>query len=212
MKLKNLAWMVGLCAALAATSAYSQQRKAGDVYLGAALGYVLAPDAEDEMQAAADQAFGTGAVSVSVDDGVFGWNAYGGWFLSDAVAVEVGYLGGADTEVTLRQAGGGESATGDLSTTAFYGAAVAHLPMSDGASVSPFVKAGMARWESEFSLNLPSGRLSSDDDGTDFLVGGGVDVAMNETISVRGEWMMLMFDDEAGGAQHRFQVGLNIAF
>ena len=48
MALKQLAWLTGLCAALVATSAYSQHREAGDVYIGGAIGYNIAPDAEDE--------------------------------------------------------------------------------------------------------------------------------------------------------------------
>ena len=212
MALKHWAWLTGLCVALAAPSAYSQHREAGDVYLGAALGYNIAPDAEDEAQAAADEGVGAGLVSVSVDDGVLGWSAYGGYFIADALAVEVGYLGNADMDIDLVQRFDGVGLKGDWSTSAFYGAVVAHLPMSDGAALSPFVKAGLARWEAEIALDVQGVNFSVDDDGTDLLFGGGVDVPMNETASIRGEWMMLLLEDDDGGTQHRFQVGLNIAF
>ena len=208
MTLKHWAWLTGLVAALAATSAYSQHREAGDVYLGAALGYHMAPDFEDELQNASDVLLGTGTASASVDDGVFGWGAYGGYFLTDTLAAEAGYLGNADMDVSLRFGGGGEI-KGDLSSSAFYGAVVAHLPMSDGAAASPFIKAGLARWDVEVSWK---GGDTVDDDGTDLLLGAGVDVPINEDASIRGEWMMLLIEDDDGGSQHRFQVGVNFAF
>ena len=206
---KHWVWLTGLCVALAAPSANSQHREAGDVYLGVALGYNIAPDAEDEYQAAVnadDEKFGTGPTSVSIDDGVFGWGAYGGYFFSDALAVEAGYLGNADME--YRTVEGSVELKYDLSTSAFYGAVVAHLPMSDGAAVSPFIKAGLARWEIEYSGEGGSREF----DGTDLLLGAGADVPMNEDVSIRGEWMMLLIEDEKGGTQHRFQVGVNFAF
>lgn len=211
MALKQLAWLTGLCAALVATSAYSQHREAGDVYIGGAIGYNIAPDAEDEAQAAADEVIGAGQATVSVDDGVFGWSAYGGIFVADALAVEAGYLGNADMDLDIRFAG--VEVRGDWSMSAFYGALVAHVPMSDGASVSPFFKAGLARWDMEYSAEVAPGfGISVDDDGTDLLFGAGVDVPISEDASIRGEWMMLLLEDDDGGSQHRFQVGLNIAF
>ena len=209
MGLKHWTWMTGLVAALVATPAYSQRHDAGDVYLGAALGYHVAPDAEDEAQSAADERTGAGTLSVSVDDGALGWGVYGGYFLADTLAVEIGYLDNADMEVGVRVRGGGEIKV-DWSTSAFYGAVVAHIPVSDGASVSPFVKAGMVRWEGEYSSGEP-GVEFEDGDGTDLLFGGGVDFPINETASIRGEWMMLLIEDDHGGAQHRFQVGVNFA-
>ena len=211
MTLKHWAWMTGLAAALAATSAYSQNREAGDVYLGAALGYNIAPDAEDEAQAAADEEIGAGQVSVSVDDGAFGWGAYGGYFFADALAVEAGYLGNADMEISYRFEGIGVEVKGDWSMSAFYGAVVAHLPMFDGAAASPFIKAGLARWDMEIAIKGVE-NVSFDDNGTDLLLGAGADVPINEDASIRGEWMMLLIEDDNGGTQHRFQVGLNFAF
>ena len=209
MTLKHWAWLTGLCAALAATSAWSQHREAGDVYLGAALGYNMAPDAEDEAQKTVNSVAeerGLGSISVSIDDGVFGWGGYGGYFVTDSLAMEVGYLGNADMDVEL----GGLN--GDWSTSAFYAAAVAYIPMSDGSAAFPFVKAGFARWDSEISINLGSNIvISEDDDGTDLLVGAGLDVPVNEAVSIRGEYMLLLLDDDDGGSQHRFQVGVNFA-
>ena len=206
MALKHWAWLTGLCVALAAPLAYSQQREAGDVYLGAALGYNMAPDAEDEGQKEIDEVYGVGQVPVSVDDGVFGWGAYGGYLFADFLALEFGYLGNADMDVTL----GGVNV--DWSTSAWYAAAVAYIPMSDGAAAFPFVKGGFARWESEFSVDAGEATISYDEDGTNLLLGAGIEVPVGDKVSIRGEYMLLLLDDDDYGSHHRLQVGVNFAF
>ena len=209
---KHWVWLTGLCVALAAPSVFSQHREVGDVYLGAALGYNMAPDAEDEVQKIFDEGIGQeGVASVSVEDGVFGWSAYGGYFLADSLALELGYLGNADMDVKVR-AVGYEIVNSDVSTSVFYAAAVAYIPMSDGAAVFPFFKGGLFRWESETSYNILGVTGTEDDDGTNLLLGAGVDVPVGDKASIRGEYMMLVLDDDDGGSHHRFQVGVNFAF
>ena len=210
MTLKHWAWMTGLVAALAATSGHAQQRGAGDVYLGAALGYNMAPDAEEEAQRETDLAVGAGSVDVSIEDAVFGWGAYAGYFVADILALEAGYLGNADMEVEVEALG--ERLTGDWSTSALYAAAAAYIPVPEDSAAFPFVKAGFARWDAEISFDLGEGvSISDDEDGTDLLLGGGIDVPLNESVSIRGEYMLLLLDDEDGGSHHRFQVGVNFA-
>ena len=212
MTLKHFACLMGLCGALVATSAYAQNREAGDVYLGAALGYNMAPDVEDEIQQLFDTEFGQGVVSASVDDGVLGWGAYGGYFFTDSLALELGYLDNADMDVSLRVVGT-EIATVDVSTSLLYFGALAYIPMSDEAAVFPFFKGGLFRWESELSYSDILGTtISDDDDGVDPFVGAGVDVPVGDKVSIRGEYMMLIVDDDDGGNHHRFQVGVNFGF
>ena len=136
------AWMAGLVASLVAPSAYSQHREAGDVYWGATLGYHLAPDMEGELQRVLDAEYGAGDVSVSVDDGVVGWGVYGGFAVADGLALEAGYLGNTDMEITLWREAGRATAEVDLSSSAFYAAVVANFPMPRGSTMYPFVKAG----------------------------------------------------------------------
>ena len=223
MTLKHWAWLTGLAAALAATSAYSQHREAGDVYLGAALGYNIAPNLENERQKDADELADENEellgidymTDVSVDDGVFGWGAYGGYFITDSLVLEFGYLDNADMEADhIHTVAGVESESDryDISTSVLYSTLVAYIPMSDGAAAFPFVKGGLARWEMEWSFEGEGGARSVDSDGNDLLLGAGVDVPVNEDASIRGEWMMLLIGDDNGGTQHRFQVGLNFAF
>ena len=95
------AWWSGLVAALVVTPAYSQHRESGDVYMGAALGYHLVPDSEDELQGDLNADPETRGVLASIDDGVIGWGVYGGFAVTDELALEAGYLGNADMGITL---------------------------------------------------------------------------------------------------------------
>ena len=206
------AWMAGLVASLVAPSAYSQHREAGDVYWGATLGYHLAPDMEGERQRVLDAEYGAGDISVSVDDGVVGWGVYGGFAVADGLALEAGYLGNTDMEITLRREADRATAEVDLSSSAFYAAVVANFPMPRGSTMYPFVKAGMARWETETPFELGAITVSEDDDGTDPLFGVGVDVPGFGTGTFRGEYMVFLIDDDEGGHHHRFQAGINFTF
>ena len=215
MKLKQLTWMTGLVAALASTSAYSQQyRESGDVYFGGGLGYYTATEAEDELQQDLDTVFGSGTVQTDVDDGALGWSVYGGFAVSDGVALEAGYLGSTDLDVDLRWQGG--TARANWSTSAFYAAVVAHIPMRHGAAAHPFLKAGIARWDADVRVSLDIDgdpeTISADDDGTDPLLGVGVDIPGFGALSFRGEYLLLWIDDVDGGLQHRFQAGVNYRF
>ena len=212
MALKHWAWLTGLCVALAAPLAYSQHREAGDVYLGLALGYHMAPEAEGELQRGLDSAYGTGVISASVDDGVVGWGVYGGFAVADGLVLEVGYLGNTDMEITGRRAFDGATEKGDISTSAFYAAVVGYFPMPHGSAVYPFIKVGMARWDAEASAEVAGITVSVDDDGSDALFGVGVDVPGFESVSFRGEYMLLWIDDDDGGYHHRFQAGVNFTF
>ena len=191
--------MVGLIAALAAAPAYPQH-EGGNVYMGVAGGYQFAPD----MQGALREELSD--TSVSVDDGVFGWSAYGGYFATNGVAIELGHLGTADIDVGNRRG----TITGSLSVSAFYAAVAGYFPMSVGSSAFPFVKVGMVRWESDTSItDGPAGRF--DEDGTDPLLGVGFDIIRFDGLSFRGEYLLALIDDESGN-HHRFQVGLHFTF
>ena len=211
MELKQWGWTIGLVAALASTSAYSQQhREAGDVYFGGALGYYVTPEAEDELQQSLDTTIGLGTARATIDDGAIGWSVYGGFAVSDALALEAGYLGSADQDIDIQILG--ETVGADWSISAFYAAVVAHFPMPSGAAVYPFVRAGIARWDGDASLSVAGRTITLDDDGTDPLFGVGVDIPGFGAFSFRGEYLLLVIDDDDGGYQHRFQAGVSFTF
>lgn len=211
MELKQWGWTIGLVAALASTSAYSQQhREAGDVYFGGALGYYVMPEAEDELQQSLDTAIGLGTTRATIDDGAIGWSVYGGFAVSDGLALEAGYLGSADQDIDIQLQG--ETVETDRSTSAFYAAVVAHFPMPYGAAAYPFVRAGIARWDTDTSLSVAGRTITRDDDGTDPLFGVGVDIPGFNALSFRGEYLFLSIDDDGGGHQHRFQAGVSFTF
>ena len=174
--------------------------------MGAMLGYHMAPDLEEELDAESVE------ISVSVDDGVVGWGIHGGFAVADGLALEVGYLGNADMGVTKRSVVNGASEDWDLSLSAFYAAVVAHFPMPHGSTVYPFVRAGMARWDAESSFESDDFTFSENDDGTDPLFGVGVDVPGFESGAFRGEYLFFWIDDDDGGIHHRFQAGINFTF
>ena len=211
IELKQWIWMTSLVAALASTSAYSQQhREAGDVYFGGALGYYATPQAEDELQRSLDTAAGLGTVRASVDDGAIGWSVYGGFAISDGLVLEAGYLGSADSDVSLQLEG--QTVEGDWTTSAFYAAVVGYFPMPRGAAAYPFLKLGVALWDADATLNIAGHTVSDDWDGTDPLFGVGFDIPGFEALSFRGEYLLLWIDENDGGNQHRFQAGVSFTF
>ena len=218
------AWLTGLVAALVATPAYSQHREAGDVYVGATLGYHTLPDAEEEFQRDVEADGDIRNPLLSVDDGVIGWGVYGGYAVTDGLALEAGYLGNGDMEMSLR----GElrdlnnlpvEAEADVSSSAFYLTVVASFPMPREWAVYPFARAGLVRWETEASFRIEGlpfpvdeDELDQDDDGTDPLFGVGVDVPGFGTGALRVEYMIFWIGDRDGGRHHRFQAGINFTF
>lgn len=207
---RRLAWMTGLVAVLVATSAYSQHRESGDVYMGAALGYHVESEAEE-----AESRLQSRFESASIDDGAIGWSVYGGFAVADGLALELGYLGNIDMEIAVRATADAATVKADWSTSAFYAAVVGHFPMPRGSAAYPFLKAGIARWDTDASLKVGGQSVSvADDSGTHPLFGVGVDVLGFRNLAVRGEYMLLWLDvgDGEGGHHHRFQAGVNFTF
>ena len=224
MESVRLAWLTGLVAVLVATSAHSQHRESGDVYLGATLGYHKMPDAEEDLQRELDANRGFLNPSVSVDDGVVGWGLYGGYAVTDGLALEVGYFGNQDMEMSLRGELQGTTvlpivADADISSSAFHASVVAGIPMPSGSAVYPFVRAGVIRWETKASLRIEGlpfpvedDGLVQEEDGTDPLFGVGFDVPGFGTGTFRCEYVLFWIGDDDGGRHHRFQAGVNFTF
>lgn len=205
------AWMSGLVAALVAASVHAQHRDFGDVYVGAALAYHVAPDVQSMIQRDIDADPQARGASVSVDEGVLGWGVYGGFAVTEWLALEAGYLGNADMETTLRGAMF-PPVEGDFSLSMFHAAVVAGFPMPRGSTMYPFVKAGVARWNVESSFTLGGITITDEIDGTDPLFGVGVDVPGLGAATFRGEYTFFLIDDDDGEHHHRFQAGVNFTF
>ena len=207
LRSKHWKWIVtaSLLAVLSTTTTAYAQHEAGNAYVGVAAGYHLAPEISDGPE-------GLNALNASwsAEDGILGWSAYGGYFVVNNLAIEAGWLGSADMDIELRVED--EIIDGNYSLSAFYGALVGYVPRPFASMAFPFLKIGLARWESDFSFTVDDLTIAGEGDGTAPLLGAGVDVLGLGDLSVRGEYVFLWIDDDDGGSQHRFQVGVNFAF
>ena len=206
MKIKLTA-LAATCSLLVSMQAQAQQF--GDLYVGASLAYHTLPDAEKELRS---DLRGTGIEITAFEDGVSGLSLYGGYSVVEGGAIEIGFLNAADVEVKVRTAGSPGGLTGSVSMSAFYAALVGHFPTADHARFHPFLKAGMANWDSESSVYVNGLQFQENDDGTDPLLGFGIDTPGPYNTSIRGEYILLLIDDDNGGKHHRFQAGLKYIF
>ena len=223
----RLAWFVGLCAVLVTTSAYSQNR-AGNVYVGAALGMTWYPeleegvgDFENELRR---EGFTDFKLSTSSDERAFAWNLFAGYAVSEVFAIEAGYLGSGKVSMGLDLSGtlDGEQlrfgTDAQASRWSLYGALVGHVPMNS--FVKPFGKIGIRWWDDEIdgtaTIVLGNTRypisLSEHDNGFGLLFGIGADVPMTESASFRIEYLHLPLGDDHGGDEHRAHVGMYYTF
>ena len=104
----RLALFAVLCAVLVATSAYAQSR-AGDVYVGAALGMAWYPQLEDGVRDLERELQEEGppglSLTTSSDESAFAWNLFAGYFVNEVLAVEAGYLGSSKVSMQIDVSG-----------------------------------------------------------------------------------------------------------
>ena len=72
--------------------------------------------------------------------------------------------------------------------------ALVKLPVSE--MINPFFKAGIHNWDAKSSISSSAVNASLDDDGTDMFYGIGMNVAVNKSLSVRGEFERFDFDGD----------------
>lgn len=232
--MKILTWLTVICALLVAASVYPQER-GGDMYAGAALGTVLYSELEKQSQDFEDELRREGVpdffnLSLSADDRGYTWSAFAGYHLNDDFAIEVGYLGRDEVNLRIDLAGTIEEFEGSLDFKvehkvkirrwSLYGALVRQVSI-DFASVMPFVKIGVRRWNDEFvgmgeitlaNSRLPEPAFIDDDNGFGLLLGGGLDVPVNDAASLRVEYLYLPLSDDYGGDEHRAYLGAYYSF
>jgi len=118
------------------------------------------------------------------DDSDTGWKIFGGYDLSDNIAVEGAW---ADLgEMTASRPG----RSGGIEVDGFILDAKGTLPLNEQFGV--FAKLGFMMWDAE-----GTGALSGlDDDGTDFHYGIGVQYMFTEQFGIIGEWEAIDLDDD----------------
>ena len=223
----RLAWFVGLCAVLVTTSAYPQNR-AGNVYVGAALGMTWHPELEEGVGDFENElrqgGFADFNLSTSSDERAFAWNLFAGYAVSEVLAIEAGYLGSGKVSMRLDVSGTLDGEQLRFGTDAqarrwsLYGALVGHVPTNS--FVRPFGKIGIRRWDDEIdgtatavlgNISYPIS-LREHDNGFGLLFGIGADVPMTESASFRVEYLHLPLSADHGGNEHRAHVGMYYAF
>ena len=220
-------WLLGACAVLIAIPAHPQQR-AGDVYVGAALGMTWYPDLEEDTGAFENElrqaGFADFNFSTSTDDRAHAWSVYAGYAVNEAFAVEGGFLGSGKVNMGLDVSGTYDGqrqhldADGRNRRSSLYGALVGRAPADS--VVKPFGKIGLRRWDDEVEGTVTfaaggireSSPVSEDDHGYGFLLGVGADVALTEAASFRFEYLYLPLGDDHGGDEHRVQLGMHYTF
>ncbi|SEA12318.1 Outer membrane protein beta-barrel domain-containing protein [Thiothrix caldifontis] len=122
------------------------------------------------------------------------WKAFAGVRVNDNIVVEGGYVDfGKQT---------GSHTSGDISqqATAFTTAAVAGIPMNE--QIEIFGKAGIARW----TLEKTDSSGTTENTGTDVLVGVGADYNLGDNMGVRAEWER--FKDVGSTADHSGDIDM----
>ncbi len=124
-----------------------------------------------------------------LNDSDTGWKVYGGYQLSENLAVEGGYVNLGKVE---------ESSFGttvSAEQTGFNVVALGLLPLNQGFSL--FGKIGLFFWDSDVKVSIPGfGSASGSDSGTDITYGFGLKYDIDRKIAVRGEWER--FEDDIG--------------
>ena len=227
--MKTLTWLTAICAVLVATSVYPQER-VGDMYVGASSGMAFYPDLEEQTRKFENELrqegyTGIDNLSFSTDDRVFAWSAYAGYHLNDDFAIEVGYLGSSEVNQRLELAGtfDGLEVSFDFKVKvrrwSLYAALVRQFSMDS--SFVPFVKIGMRRWDDKFKntgkITIANRTASvpldfEGDNGLGLLLGGGLDVPVTDTASLRIEYLYLPLSEDHGGNEHRAHLGAYFAF
>ena len=163
-------------------------------YVGAGIGMVSIPSADD-------------APWMGTDTSMFAGNIYAGVSFNDFIGVEVGYLKSTKGDVKASN-----SDTGlDYDMNTIHGALVGRLPIESGAS--PFGKIGFHRWKVGASATRDGVTVSLSETGTDLMLGAGIDWAMNESWTLRAEYMFVPYDAVGSDYKaHAFLVGAHRMF
>ncbi len=118
-------------------------------------------------------------------DSATGYRIFGGYMFSPNYGVEVGYIDAGDFD------GKGAFAAASVEATGAYVAAVGSMPLNDRFSL--FGKAGFFHYEFDVNMN---GNTVQSDDGTELLLGVGIDYSLTPSVSVGAEYNTVSDVDE----------------
>ncbi len=148
---------------------------AGDTYTGVSLGRA-SPDS-------------------SILGSATGWKIFGGYALSDILAVEGGYTSFGEMNGPVKPGG-----ASFLESTGFEVAAVGNIPINSQFSL--FGKIGLLAWSSK--LTDTAAQRSDSGTGTDVFIGVGGQYEVSGTLAVRGSWERYSIGDGDGSSNVNF--------
>lgn len=156
--MKLLLILIILSSVLISSLVYGGTDRAG-VYIGGSASYVVADE--------------------SVDNSI-GWKGYVGYQFNNYLAIEAAWMDAG----TFEEAPGYYNANIDLDG---YSASIVGLwPIND--ELSTFVKAGMYFWSLEGEVDYGYQKISGSDEGSDLLLGLGIQYFVSDNIGIRAEW------------------------
>lgn len=164
-----------------------QRHKQLGIMLAAAMGLAVAgtAQAQDTIGGYIGASVGQTDPSVSDLDSSTGYRVFGGYMFSPNYGVEVGYTDAGEFD------GKGAFAGTSVEATGAYVAAVGSMPLSD--RVSLFGKAGFFHYEFDALVN---GNTVQSDDGTELMLGIGVNYAVTPSVAVGAEYNTVSDVDE----------------
>lgn len=184
--------LASLFAALAFAAAGAAQAEEPTGYAGLSIGMVSVPQADD--------------IFTGSDTSLITGNIYLGGRLNEFIGVEAGYLKSSDGDI---EDSAGDN-LGDYDVNTLHGALVGWFPTEGG--VTPFAKIGLHRWKLHGVFQTAGVALKSD--GTDLMLGAGIDWTMGESWGLRVEYLYLPYDSDEFGdnKMHAFLLGAHRRF
>lgn len=161
----------------------------GTMYGGVSAGQATTNCMIHDFVTYVDRAQGNAGADYQKDCDTNGWKVYGGYKVTDMIAVEGGYYSLGDSKETETVPEGTISADGSASGLGL--SAVASLPVVENLEV--FGKAGLMKWQSEGTIvatpvNGVSKTATAEADGTSLLLGVGAHYKFTDNWGVRGEY------------------------
>lgn len=131
------------------------------------------------------------------DDGDYSAKIFGGARFNENFAFELGYNRLGDFSASGVVLGNDIGLEIDASAVTAHGLLIA--PVNNKTDL--FVKAGVAFWTLDYDVDISGAGVSDDETGTDFIVGVGADVSINERLSVRFDldYMPKLGDEDTTG-------------
>lgn len=121
------------------------------------------------------------ASGVSLDDSDTSFGIFGGYSLSQNIAVQLGYQDFGEVDIT--------GANGTSEADAFELSLIGSVNASE--AVELFAEVGLDAWDA----TVTSSGVSADDDGTDLYFGLGVSFSVNDSIDLFADYQFHSLDD-----------------